>query len=99
MTYAVVLEQTSAGFSAVVPALPGCQVVGVTRDEALASVRQSIGRRLQQVEVAVVDVDGGAPNPWIEDAGMLADHPCWDDFQAGIAAVRAEAETPERDAA
>jgi hypothetical protein len=35
-------------------------------------------------------------NPWIKDAGLLANHPCWDDFQEGIALARAEAEDKEQ---
>ena len=92
MTYAHVLEQTSKGYSAVVPALPGCQVGGATREEALTNATRAIGRRLEQVEVTTVRVDGGVGNPWVEDAGILAGHPCWDDFQAGIAAARADTE-------
>jgi hypothetical protein len=41
-------------------------------------------------------MDETTENPWIKDAGLLADHPCWDDFQEGIALARAEAEQGEQ---
>lgn len=96
MTYTVVLEPSGQGYRAVVPALPGCQADGLTREEAIANLRIAIGQRLKQVEITAITVEEAPENPWVRDAGLLADHPCWDDFQEGIALARAEAEGVER---
>jgi predicted RNase H-like HicB family nuclease len=43
MRYTVVLEQEAdGGYSVSVPALPGCDSQGDTRDEALANIREAI---------------------------------------------------------
>ena len=43
MRYTVVLEQEDdGGFSASVPALPGCHSQGDTRAEAMANIREAI---------------------------------------------------------
>ena len=42
MRYAVVIEKTETGFSAYVPDLPGCAVVGETREEALQLIREAV---------------------------------------------------------
>jgi predicted RNase H-like HicB family nuclease len=43
MRYTVVLEQEDdGGFSASVPALPGCHSQGDTRSEAMANIREAI---------------------------------------------------------
>jgi hypothetical protein len=95
MICTVVLEQTPQGYSAVVPALPGCHAEGASRDEVITGIRMAIRRRLNQVEITTVTVDEAIQNPWVTDAGLLADHPCWGDFQEGIALARPEAEDRE----
>lgn len=47
MTYLVILEQGSNSFGAYVPDLPGCAVVGETRDEALRLIREAVPLHLQ----------------------------------------------------
>ncbi len=42
MRYAVVIEQTSTGYSAFVPDLPGCVATGATMDETKANIRDAI---------------------------------------------------------
>ncbi|HEV2383115.1 MAG TPA: type II toxin-antitoxin system HicB family antitoxin [Terriglobia bacterium] len=42
MTYLVIVERGSNSFGAYVPDLPGCAVVGETREEALDLMRQAI---------------------------------------------------------
>lgn len=41
MTYLVIVERGSNSFGAYVPDLPGCAVVGETREEALDLMRQA----------------------------------------------------------
>lgn len=42
MKYLVVIEKGENSFGAYVPDLPGCAVVGETREEALQLIRESI---------------------------------------------------------
>ncbi len=43
MRYTVILEdEPDGGYSASVPALPGCRSQGDTRDETLANIREAI---------------------------------------------------------
>jgi len=41
MIYLVVIEEGDEGFGAYVPDLPGCAVVGATREEVLRLVRDA----------------------------------------------------------
>ncbi len=51
MKLTVVLERSEeGGFSALVPALPGCISEGSTREEALKNIREAIGLYLEPVE-------------------------------------------------
>ena len=51
MKFRVVLEPSEeGGFTAVVPALPGCISEGETREEVLANVREAIALYLEPVE-------------------------------------------------
>ena len=42
MTYLVVIERGGNSFGAYVPDLPGCAVVGETREEALQLIREAM---------------------------------------------------------
>ena len=42
MTYLVVIEKGGNSFGAYVPDLPGCAVVGETREEALQLIREAV---------------------------------------------------------
>ena len=42
MTYLVVIEKGGNSFGAYVPDLPGCAVVGETREEALQLIREAM---------------------------------------------------------
>jgi predicted RNase H-like HicB family nuclease len=58
MRYTVVLEQEDdGGFSASVPALPGCHSQGDTRGEAMANVREAIELYVETLR------DAGEPIP------------------------------------
>jgi predicted RNase H-like HicB family nuclease len=47
----VILEPSEeGGFTAIVPALPGCVSEGETREEALANIREAIALYLEPVE-------------------------------------------------
>ena len=51
MNLKVILEPSDeGGFTAIVPALPGCISEGNTRDEALANIREAIELYLEPVE-------------------------------------------------
>lgn len=51
MTFQVLLEPSDeGGFTATVPALPGCISEGDTREEALRNVREAIALYLEPVE-------------------------------------------------
>lgn len=51
MTVRVILEPSEeGGFTAVVPALPGCISEGDTREEALRNIREAIELYLEPVE-------------------------------------------------
>ena len=54
--YLVVIEESSAGFSAYSPDLPGCVAAGTTRDEVERNMREAIafhvdGLKLEGYEV------------------------------------------------
>ena len=51
MKLMVILEPSEGGgFTALVPALPGCISEGNTREEALKNIREAIGLYLEPVE-------------------------------------------------
>jgi len=61
MRLTVILEPSEeGGFTALVPALPGCISEGSTRDEALKNIREAIELYLEPVE------DDIAPQPGAE---------------------------------
>jgi len=47
MKYAVVIEKGPEGFGAYAPDLPGCGVVGESRDEVVQLIREAIELHLQ----------------------------------------------------
>ncbi|HEX5484111.1 MAG TPA: type II toxin-antitoxin system HicB family antitoxin [Terriglobia bacterium] len=49
MRYLVILEKSKNGFGAYVPDLPGCAVVGETREEALQLIREAVGLHLESL--------------------------------------------------
>lgn len=61
MKLTIVLEASAeGGFTAIVPALPGCISEGSSREEALANIREAIELYLEPVE------DDTAPSPEAE---------------------------------
>ena len=58
MNLRVILEASDeGGFTAIVPALPGCISEGDTRDEALANIREAIALYLDPVEDDMMGMD------------------------------------------
>ena len=57
MRYVVVLEKGGNSFGAYVPDLPGCAVVGETREEALRLIRQAVVLHLESLR------EEGSPIP------------------------------------
>jgi predicted RNase H-like HicB family nuclease len=58
MNLKVILEPSDeGGFTAIVPALPGCISEGDTRDEALANIREAIDLYLEPVEDDTVGME------------------------------------------
>ena len=58
MNLKVILEPSDeGGFTAIVPALPGCISEGDTRDEALANIREAIKLYLEPVEDDTVGLE------------------------------------------
>lgn len=50
MTLQIILEPSEeGGFTAIVPALPGCLSEGDTKDEAIANIKEAIGLYLEPV--------------------------------------------------
>ena len=49
MTYLVVIERGENSFGAYVPDLPGCAVVGETREEALNLIREAVDLHLSSL--------------------------------------------------
>lgn len=47
MRYMVIVEEGSTSFGAYVPDLPGCAVVGMSRDEVLTLIREAIELHLE----------------------------------------------------
>ena len=64
MRLTVILEPSDeGGFTAYVPALPGCISEGETTDEALANIREAIELYLEPVE-----------DDWVAEEGALVEH-------------------------
>jgi predicted RNase H-like HicB family nuclease len=64
MKLTVILEPSEeAGFTALVPALPGCISEGKTRDEAIRNIREAIDLYLEPVDD---DVPGGQETERVE---------------------------------
>jgi predicted RNase H-like HicB family nuclease len=59
MKYLVVVEQTSAGFSAYSPDVPGCVATGATREEVEHEIAGAIAFHLEGLEAEGLD----APSP------------------------------------
>jgi predicted RNase H-like HicB family nuclease len=61
MKYVVVYQQSSAGWSAYVPDLPGCVATGATRKEVERNIRQAIAFHLEGMRLEGLPIPGQAP--------------------------------------
>ena len=70
MTYVVVYEETSNGWSAYVPDLPGCVAAGKTREETESLIREAIAFHLEGLR----ESDEAIPEPgtWTEMVDVSA---------------------------
>lgn len=92
MEYTVFLQpHSSGGFVASVPALPACQSLGATEDEAIRNVRINIQDFLRKTKILRVNVDENgsvSKDPWDDVIGMFNDDETFDEFQNEIAKYR-----------
>lgn len=59
MNLRIVLEPSAdGGYTALVPALPGCISEGDTKEEALVNIREAIALYLEEVDDDLADVAG-----------------------------------------
>jgi hypothetical protein len=93
MTHSILLtREPNKQFIARVLSLPGVVAYGQNEQEVLAEVKALIAgiqRNSRIVEIDVPDIDG-VGDPWLENAGIWADDPDWDLFQAEIKNFRDE---------
>jgi len=67
MRYMVVVEEGATSFGAYVPDLPGCGVVGESRDEVLTLIREAIELHLEGLG------EQGQPVPQPHSTSVLVD--------------------------
>lgn len=67
ITYAVVIEQAGANYSAYVPDLPGCVASAASREGALAAIRSAI-----QFHLEGLAVDGQPPPTCRNSVAMVS---------------------------
>ena len=70
MKFVVVYEQSTTGWSAYVPDLPGCVATGATREDVERNIREAIvfhieGMRLEQLPIP-------EPSAWAETVEVSA---------------------------
>lgn len=89
----LVEKQPANGFVATVLGWPDCIGTGDTKDEALTHVRAMVAQRLKQGEIVHLQVEepNVAADPWEQMVGRFVDDPQWDEFQAELEHIRAEA--------
>jgi len=92
MEYTVFLQpHTTGGFVASVPAIPDCQSLGATEDEAIRNISINIKDFLRKTKIIRLSVDENgslSKDPWDDVIGMFDDDETFDDFQNEIAKYR-----------
>ena len=89
MNYQVLLFQNHEGeYIATVPALSGCTSQGVTEEEAIANIRETIVELLKKSKIVMIDVpESEIPlkrNPWLETFGIFKDDANFDEMMRKI---------------
>ena len=64
MKYVVVYEETTTGFSAYLPDLPGCVAAGETREETEQLIREAIAFHIEGMRLEHLPVP--EPSSWAE---------------------------------
>ena len=95
LTYPVCLEAAEGGFVATVVGVSVWRAIGTSQQEALARLKQRIGRDLSETGVVgevLTQVQIGWPqgseHPWRQFAGMFKDDPLFEEYRAEIEAYR-----------
>lgn len=91
MTYDVLLTKKDEKFIARVREWPEIVVEGETEEEVLVKAQADlksllVGGRIVQLDLEVKPDE----HPWLKFAGMFANDPDWDNFQAAIQRYREE---------
>jgi hypothetical protein len=97
MTYEVLVEtEQERTYTATLLSGPRLSVSGVTREDALRKLRDTLERRLAKAEVVTIEVDAPCEsNPWGQLAGVYKDHPLFDELLAEMEADRRELDAYE----
>lgn len=93
MQYQVFVQSHSKQhFVASVVGMPNLIVEGETEEEAIAKAKTALEAQLASGKFVTIDVDTESLtqklDPWIENIGIFADDPTFDDFLAEVAAYR-----------
>jgi hypothetical protein len=90
--YTISVEQQPDGaWFAQVCGWEDCHAEAPTREAVISQLKQQLSDRLAQLEVVFIDLPVAAPeNSWIQDAGMFANEPLFDDVLDEIVAYRRE---------
>ncbi|MDV7390983.1 type II toxin-antitoxin system HicB family antitoxin [Arthrospira platensis SPKY1] len=95
MTYDVlVTKEHNKRYKARVLLLPEIVATGSSEEDVLAQVKSAITvlrTRSRIVQIDVPPLAAAEDDPWLRYAGMWADDPDWDAFQAEVAAVSCRA--------
>lgn len=80
-------------FVASVPDTPDCLGTGTTEEEAVKNLQAVLDVRRARSEAWMKDPGTELMgNPWLDSAGIFADDPTWEEFQANIAEYRRQQE-------
>ena len=91
MTYDVLVTKKDEKSIARVRAWPEIVGEGDTEEDALTKVQADLKSLLMDGRVVQIDLDvTPTEHPWQPFAGMFADDPDWDEFQASIGRYREE---------
>ena len=91
MIYDVLVTQKDTKFIAHVRQWPAVNAEGETEEEALRKIQMDLKSLLSKGRVVQLEIDEASEeHPWKQFAGMFADDPDWNAFQAAIQQYREE---------